>query len=179
MLTVGIAAGGHVLGGGEAPHPLTLAVLVLLASIPAYLLTGRRLACRQLVALLGGGQLAIHEVLMAMASMQPGGYLHGMAPTAHHAAEPSAGPPMLLAHAVATLVTSLLLARGESLVWVLWRLLLPLLAVPRVLVPLPRQLLTASTSAAPVSVLLARSDRPRGPPRGVPDSARFPATCST
>lgn len=163
MLTVGIAAGSHVLGGGAAPHPLTLLILSVLAMIPVHLLSGRRLGFGLLLVLLGGGQFAIHHLLMAVASMPPGGHPHELA---HQVvAAPSDGPGMLLAHVIATLLTSLLLAHGDALLWALWTLLRPLLVVAfGVVVAMPR-LLPAASIPRPLLLLAGpRPDRPRGPP---------------
>lgn len=166
MLTVGIAAGSHVLGGGAAPHPLTLLILSVLAAIPVHLLSGRRLGFGLLLVLLGGGQFAIHHLLMAIGSMQPGGHPHDLAPMVHPTATaPSDGPGMLLAHVVATVLTSLLLAYGDALLWALWTLLRPLLVVPfGVVVAMPRLLPAASIRRPLVLLAGPRPDRPRGPP---------------
>lgn len=164
MLTVGIAAGSHVLGGGAAPHPLTLLILSVLAAIPVHLLSGRRLGFGLLLVLLGGGQFAIHHLLMAMSSMQPGGHPHDLAHQA--AAAPSDGPGMILAHVIATVLTSLLLACGDGLLWALWTLLRPLLVVAfGVVVAMPPRLLPAASIRRPLLLLAGpRPDRPRGPP---------------
>lgn len=163
MLTVGIAAGSHVLGGGAAPHPLTLLILSVLTAIPVHLLSGRRFGFGLLLVLLGSGQFAIHHLLMAIASMQPGGHPHDLAHQA--AAAPSDGPGMILAHLIATVLTSLLLAYGDALLWALWTLLRPLLVVHfGVAVAMPR-LLPAAPIRRPLLLLAGpRPDRPRGPP---------------
>ncbi|MFC0625676.1 hypothetical protein [Kribbella deserti] len=167
VVTVGIAAGSHVLGGGAPPHPLALLILSVLAAVPVHLLSGRRLGFGLLLVLLGGGQFVVHHLLMAMATMQPGGHPHEMPPMVHPAAPvPTEGPTMLIAHVVATLLTGLLLAHGESLLWALWSLLRPLLVVPGGFVAVSRpKPLPIATIRRPLRVTaFARPDRPRGPP---------------
>lgn len=74
-----------------------------------------------------------------------------------------AGWGMLAAHAVATVLTALALARGESLLWLL-RSLLP--ALPRRAVSLPRPIpvLAVTVTAPPRAGRRRRSTSPRGPP---------------
>jgi hypothetical protein len=166
VLTVALAAGGHVVGGGQRPHPLALVVLTVLATVPAYLLGRRRLGPVPLLVLLGGGQLAVHQVLSAMESMDPVAHEHLLAGHAHGVAEPTApgGLTMLAAHAVGTLVTGALLARGEAAVWSLWHLLAPLFRLVPCAVPAYRPPHVTSYDVVPAGVLLVRPVGPRGPP---------------
>ena len=165
-LTVALASGGHVVGGGQRPHPLTLLVLTVLATVPAYLLGRRRLGLVPLLVLLAGGQFAVHHVLSAMESMDPVAHEHLLAGHAHGVPGPAApgGLTMLVAHAVGTLVTGALLARGEAAVWSLWHLLAPLFRLAPCAVPAYRPLHVTSYDVRSVGVLLVRPGGPRGPP---------------
>ena len=166
VLTVALAAGGHVVGGGQRPHPLALLVLTVLVALPAYLLGGRRIGAVALLALLGGGQFAVHHVLSAIESMDPVAHDHLLAGHAHGAARSTApgGLTMFVAHAVGTLVTGALLARGEAAVWSLWHLLAPLFRLQPCAVPAYRPLQITSYDVLPAGVLLVRPSGPRGPP---------------
>lgn len=167
VLTVALAAGGHVVGGGQRPDPPAVIVLTVLATLPAYLLGGRRIGAWPLLALLGGGQFAVHHVLSAIESMDPVAHDHLLAGHAHGAPEATApaGLTMLVAHAVGTLVTGALLARGEAAVWSLWHLLAPLFRIAAAEVPAYRPLHVTSYDVVPAGVLLVRPAGPRGPPR--------------
>jgi hypothetical protein len=168
VLTVALASGGHVVGGGHRPHPLTLVVLTVLAALPAYLLGRHRVGAVPLLALLGGGQFAVHHVLSAMESMDPVAHDHLLAGHAAHGAPEPTGPgglTMLAAHAAGTLVTGALLARGEAAVWALWHLLAPLFRLHACAVPAYRPLAVTSYDVVPAGVLLVRPAGPRGPPR--------------
>lgn len=166
LLVLGLASSAHTLGGGHAPGPLAGTVLALVVGPLAWWCTRRRLSAVRLLALLGGAQVLVHAALTAMAPGTGTGsalHVHGGLPAglggsagaleAGHAA----GPGMLLAHVVATVVTALLLARAEE---VLWRVVLRLLPrrarTPRV----PARVRTAPRPE--VVVLGGRPLRPLG-----------------
>ncbi len=174
LLVLGLATSAHTLGGGHAPGFMATAVLTLVVGPLAWWCARRHLGALRLVVLLGGAQALVHAGLTAMApSAGTGSALHvhgglpaglgGVASTGagHHAP----GTSMLLAHAVATVVTALVLARAEDVLWRVVLLLLPR-ATPRVRVP-------AAARTAPEPVLLAltgRAPRPvggRAPPLAV------------
>src|SRR5215217_70655 len=110
MLT--IASSAHLAGGGELPAPGILLAVLALTALGSTTATRLRLDFPAMAALLGGGQLALHELFTALGS--PGtariaatahtGHLAGadvLAPAVGHvhAAESTSGPLMLVAHA--------------------------------------------------------------------------------
>lgn len=161
-LTVGLSVAGHVVGGGSVPHPLVVLILTGLASVPAYLLGGRRLTFGRLAGLLAAGQLLIHWVLSEPTVASD---------AVHHAhSEPMATSPnglsMLCGHTVATLVAGVLLAYGETLLWMVWELLRPLLAVPRrvVIAAAGVRLPIVDAGPRPRRIGVRGAESPRGPP---------------
>lgn len=57
---LGLAAGGHLAGGGNLPEPAVLMALCALTVLPVSMLTKFRLSTPVLAALLGAGQLWLH-----------------------------------------------------------------------------------------------------------------------
>ncbi len=132
---VSLSLAAHTAAGGHVPGPLALAVPTVLAGCAAVLVTGRRVG--RLTAT--GGLVLAQAGLHAWFSMTSGhgcaltsafhGHLHGAAPdcgavtgsssaaAASGASSPGPGLTMLLAHLVAVLLTGLLLAHGEALLW--------------------------------------------------------------
>lgn len=126
-----LACGVHLLGGGTLPIGgvvLGLAVMLLIAST----LTGRRCRFWLLLPLLGVEQLGLHVLLTAAAApawCPPGSPLpvghHLLGPAVDLAAAACHGPHratgggwlMFAAHALATLATAWMLARGEAWWW--------------------------------------------------------------
>jgi hypothetical protein len=170
LLVLGLAASAHTLGGGVAPGALALAVLALLISPLTWWATRRRLGPWRLVALLGGAQALVHAGLTAMAphaGTAAAGHVHGGVPAglvaeaagATASAHPGhgLGASMLLAHALATAVTAVVLSRAED---VLWRVVAVLL--PRVGRPAPAPLLVRPLRAPEPLALAGRSPRPLG-----------------
>lgn len=144
-----LASGAHVLGGGVLPAPVIMAGLAVVMLLPVLLLTKARLALPVIVTVLALSQLTLHEAfsrLCSPAGFTPvaGGHLHltQVHRPAVMAMGGSAEPAPLLMfflHAVATLVTALVLTKGEEALWSLaaWlRPLVRLLTVPAVC-PLP------------------------------------------
>jgi len=135
-----LAAGAHVLAGGSLPGPAIFAGLVALVLAPVMILANIRITAPVMAALLGAGQLVLHEAfnaLSASAGFTPvvGGHLHGTGPVPPLAGavmpEQAAalGVLMLILHAAATLVAALVLARGEAAVWALAAWLRPLVRI--------------------------------------------------
>ena len=166
LLVVGLAASAHALGGGAAPGLITSGVLALLVGPVAWWCTRRRMTSLRLVVLLGGAQAAVHVALATMApaaGTATAAHVHGSLPAGlaagggavAHASH--ADPSMLLAHLAGTVLTALLLARGEDVLWRVVVLLLPHTVTP--VSPPPRPL----TCSAPVlPVLTGRAPRPLG-----------------
>lgn len=114
-----LSATGHVLGGGHRPHPMSLALLTAIAMIPAYIVGGRRLSVVALGGLIGSAQLVVHFVLSS--STASGAHHQHIAPAGSGASAAGLEPHvMIVAHVSATLLISLVLSLGESLLWRLW-----------------------------------------------------------
>lgn len=180
-VVLGLAAGGHLAGGGQLPELPVLAALCALTMVPIAALTRFRLSFPVLTVLIGSGQLWLH---WAFTTLPVGGQAdvphvlllghagHATTTLAHetltvgvpaHAATPDA--LMFASHAVATLGTALLLARGERALGVLAGWLRTLLRRPE-----PATFLSARVPGCVVAAVLP-SSRPglrlpsrRGPP---------------
>ncbi|GHG59193.1 hypothetical protein GCM10012320_33200 [Sinomonas cellulolyticus] len=161
--TVLLAAAAHTAAGGSLPDPLIGAGLLALVLLPSVWLCGRKVSQAAMVAVLGVGQLTLHEafnVLSQSSATVPtlgptAGHVHVLAPLAAHAAGAaghSEGTGMLLAHALATLATAILLARAEAALWALGDWLRPLVRM----LALPA-LHPAPSVPAFTQVILARS----------------------
>lgn len=180
-----LAAGAHLAGGGVLPAPAIMLAVLALTALGSTTATRLRLGFPALAALLGTGQLALHEVFAAFsapaAAMASGsavphdGHLAGagiLASAADHIAGPgtTSGPLMLAAHTLATLGSALLLAKGEAALWALAAWLRPLVSLPQPV---------ACDDGAPPSVAFPpvagplrpwrnlRQDSRRGPPSAV------------
>ncbi|QKE84314.1 hypothetical protein [Arthrobacter sp. NEB 688] len=171
LAVLGVSAGAHQLGGGQAPGAAAFVVLALVLGPALWVVAGRRLTAAGVLAVLASSQVVVHLGLLSMA---PG---HGTASAAHLHGEVlavpgSAMPPMthleprmLLAHVAATLALTLLLSRAEDALWHVLSALLPPAAAPLRSPLVPRL-------AVPVAVVrpLGRSPRPvggRAPPLGL------------
>ena len=140
---LGLAAGGHLAGGGSLPEPAILVALCALTVLPVSVLTKFRLSMPVLAGLLGAGQPGCTgpSTLSPARRLQPARLMSGHA---HHTPVPAldsfgAAPPahaaagdwqMFAAHAVATLATAVVLARGEQALWALAAWLRPLAQLP-------------------------------------------------
>ncbi|MCU1566181.1 MAG: hypothetical protein JWQ56_1118 [Pseudarthrobacter sp.] len=179
-----LASGAHLAGGGQLPAPGILLAVLALTTLGSTTATRLRLRFPALVALLGGGQLALHEVFAAFGSSgtpvpSPASlhtaHLAGadlLAPAAGHihSTDAASGPLMLAAHALATLACALLLAKGEAALWALAAWLRPLAALPRLVAPdaVPPAFVPFPTTAAPRRPWRnLRQDSRRGPPAPV------------
>lgn len=178
-----LAAGAHLAGGSALPAPAVMLAVLALTALGSTAATRQRLRFPAVAALLAGGQLALHEVFAAVsvpaaaisgASAPHGSHLSGAAalPALDHmyGTEATSGPLMLASHALATLASALLLAKGEDALWALAAWLRPLLALPR---PAAYDDGAAPFAPfAPFAVLLRpwrnlRQDSRRGPPSAV------------
>ncbi|MDQ0029191.1 hypothetical protein [Arthrobacter bambusae] len=141
-IILGLAAGGHLAGGGNLPAPAILTALCALTILPVAILTRYRLSVPVLAGLLGAGQLCLHWAFCALSGassasrLQSGHAGHVVfvpaadtlsAASTHVAASDW---QMLAAHTVATLGTALVLARGEQALWALAAWLRPLIQLP-------------------------------------------------
>lgn len=181
-----LAAGAHVLAGGALPALPVAAALLALTAFPVIILTRTKLGPAVMVCLLGAGQFALHEGLDRLSSARSftpsaGGHLHtavpvsgsmpGMDLTAGALAPPAAGSgfAMLALHVAATLVTALLLTRGEAALWALAAWLRPLVRLfPALLVPgVPRPPGTPGVGFTAQPWRSLRLPARRGPPAAV------------
>lgn len=145
-----LSAGAHLGAGGTLPHPGVLAGLAALTMLSATVVAKRTLKLPALVAVLGGGQFALHHafgllstsattMVCASDSSHSGHSGHAAlltctvqsAETHLHAPVAGAGVMMFVAHAIATLATAILIARGEETLHAVAGWLRPLFSVLR------------------------------------------------
>lgn len=178
-IILGLAAGGHLAGGGNLPTPAILTALCALTILPVAVLTRTRLSLPVLAGLLGTGQLCLHWAFCGLSGASPAAPLQSghaghvpLAPapdtmsaiSSTHAA--ASDWQMLVAHTVATLGTALVLARGEQALWALAAWLRPLIQLPAptathpLRTPAPCTTPTVRPRALPALLLPSR----RGPP---------------
>lgn len=167
-----LAAGAHILGGGDLPAPGILLAVLALTGLAATTATRFKLNVAAMTALLGAGQLALHEIFTAFTApgISTGAIAAGAGSADIHHASRAAGPLigstthlhgtdsaegtlMLLAHIVATAACALLLTKGEDALWALAAWLRPLVRLPEATAP--------DAGAAPAVP---------GPPTDSPDS---------
>ncbi|SLK09793.1 hypothetical protein [Arthrobacter sp. P2b] len=179
-----LAAGAHLAGGAQLPAPGILLAVLALTALVSTAATRLRLAFPAMAALLGAGQLVLHEIFTAFGrpglAAAPGFPLDGHQHAGSHAAsaelaalaahvspaDPGSAPLMLAAHAVATLGCALLLARGEAALWALAAWLRPLAALPQAVTP---------TADSPVAETFPPDAAPRRPWRNLrQDNRRGP-----
>ncbi|MET1152739.1 hypothetical protein [Arthrobacter sp.] len=141
-----LAVAAHTAAGGTLPHPAVVLALAMLTWLPVMILAGRRLAPATILAVLAGGQLALHQAfeLFGTVHCTPSGVAEHAAHAEHagHAAvaldcvaasaHTGNSPGMLAAHLLATALTALMLARGEAALWALAAWLRPLVQLPAV-----------------------------------------------
>ena len=193
VATLTLATGAHILAGGALPSLMVLASLTLPLTMAAAVLTSRRCGPLLLLGSLAGAQVLLHEALMAFAVHSPAdlasdrlGARHGAhallsSPISAHPTSamdsvmggipmPGAGGwsvTMTAAHVVATVVTALVLARGEQALWQLVSRLLPTLpCIPRLLSCGPRQAPVLLSVPALRPSLGSGGSGLRGPPVG-------------
>lgn len=135
-----LAAAAHLGAGGQFPTPAIMMALAAVVGLSAVLLAGLKMTAPLLAAYLGGAQLGLHlgfSTLSASAvpGSEPSRHLLELAATGpltlesaatHRHLMVDAGSPMTFAHAIATLATAFLLARGEAALWALTAWLRPL-----------------------------------------------------
>lgn len=144
-----LAAGAHLAGGGSLPDPLIVLGLLALVTLPVIALAGRKISTPAMFAVLAAGQLGLHEAFASLSTSTSGA--PALAPSAAHVHVltllAARGPGqqvhtdtalMLLAHTIATVLTSLLLARGEAALWALLAWLSPLVRLLVAASPRPR-----------------------------------------
>lgn len=154
-VVLSLAMAAHIGAGGTLPPTMIMVALVALTMLPVLLLTARKRSTAALIAVLGGGQFVLHRAFEAFAA--PVGCVGAPAAHVHHVAHLSmscagsgahqmagaGGLLMLAAHILATIGTSVVLARGEAAFWTMAAWLRPLVRLP--VVPAP-----ATVPAAPL-----------------------------
>lgn len=156
---------GHLAGGGVAPDLAVLVVLLPLLAAVFTTLADRARTGLGTIAVLGLGQLALHQMVELLNPTHP-------AHAGHHATGPDlpAGAGMVAAHAVATLVTAAALRYADhALYWLRATLRRMVSRRPPVLCA-DRPLATLATPEPAVALRLARAlagaQVRRGPPVG-------------
>ncbi|MFF4598241.1 hypothetical protein [Amycolatopsis sp. NPDC001319] len=153
-----LAVTAHGVADGGLPDPALTVLLTGLLGWTGTALAGKARGRLATIAVLGAGQLVMHLVLTTLAGHD-----------GHPAAGWASGWTMTASHAVATLITALLLARADALLLAVLhvvRAVLPLLTPPQ---PVPAGAAVAlpprpSRSVAILDVELRRVRGRRGPP---------------
>lgn len=173
VLSTALAALSHAIAGGGTPTGLALVLGAVFGGMLGIFALATRPSLPRLVIAVGVGQLAFHAAFSTLgeAAMASGSHLHGavaVMPSAAHAHPDT--PYMWLSHAVAGLVTLVLLRRAETAAWSLLSELARLIITPfrRFALPVPaernRSPRVESRPARPVSRILSREVPRRGPP---------------
>jgi hypothetical protein len=176
-----LAAGAHVLGGGELPAPGILLAVLALSVLAATTATRLKLNFAAMTAVLGAGQFALHEVFTVFSTpvvaSHPAADAHHLSaaaiPALDAAAHVHAGPTsilMLATHALATAACALLLAKGEAALWALAAWLRPLVRLPEAITPdagTPRAVPRTPAVLPHRPWRNLRQDSRRGPPSAV------------
>ena len=178
-----LAAAAHVSAGGELPAPPVLAALAALATLAVAPLTGTKMTAPVLPGYLLAGQFALHQGLSAMSGpavsvARPGAHGHYgrilpvPGPSEALQVMPAADPAgaMLGLHVLATLATSLVLARTEASLWALaaWLRILIEPPVPGGLPPVVRLAVIGAKRAARRGTALGQVPARGPPPEGRP-----------
>jgi len=149
----------HRVADGGLPDPAMTVLLTALFGWTATALARKARGTVATITLLGAAQLVMHLLLTTLAENHDMAAMRGS----------GTGPAMIFAHAVATLLTALLLARADATLLAVLAVLRAIL--PRLLTPLPvpaaAPALVPARTAAPghlVGVDLRRIRGRRGPP---------------
>ncbi|QRP51297.1 hypothetical protein [Amycolatopsis sp. FDAARGOS 1241] len=153
-----LAVTAHAVADGGLPDPPLTLLLTGLLGWTATALAGKARGPLATVAVLGAGQLVMHLVLTTLATHD-----------GHAAAGWASGWTMTAAHAVATLLTALLLARADAVLLAVLRVVRAVLPrlTPTLPVPAAAGALLPPPPAGAVAILdveLRRVRCRRGPP---------------
>ncbi|WP_312676314.1 hypothetical protein [Microbacterium sp.] len=147
FVAVVVSATAHTLSGGGAPPAWLLVAVALLATPVAVALVGDRPRPLRLAAAVVLAQAALHLAFAAVGTADPvaTGHVHGAPVLGTALAAPAhpfhASGGMMIGHAIAAVVTVVLLARGERMLAALGRgirRLVPRLAAPSLAPRAPR-----------------------------------------
>ena len=152
-VAVSLSVAGHVLGGGQLPDTVALAVTAAFLLAPAAWLARRQLSFAALFGVLGAGQVTLHGAFtifspgasclpqlplaqLPLAQLPPAHDGHsGLGCMAAMETMPmdegANSPAMLAGHVLAMLATAWLMGRGEAALWQLLAWLRPLVRLPR------------------------------------------------
>ncbi|MGG5258103.1 hypothetical protein [Phycicoccus avicenniae] len=131
LVVVGLGAVAHEMGGGAPLSVLPAVILTVLVGPLVWVTVRRRTSLARMLLATALGQVLVHVALVGMTpgagGVAPRPHLHDAMPAMAQVPATSTGTTltgsMLLAHAVATVVASLLLTRGADLVAAVVRLL--------------------------------------------------------
>jgi hypothetical protein len=177
-LILSVSSASHVLAAGHLPAPAVLLLLGALLLVPMMLLTRRPVSFRSGLLAMGAGQFLLHTVFGMTAV--PAVCQSSSAMPGHHAAfelacspavqDPmgaaSAGPAMVLLHALAAVVLAAAVSRSEQALALLRAWLRPLLAPATPAPPAPTRRGPVLDGPPPVAPLSVHASVPslRGPP---------------
>ncbi|WP_455837002.1 hypothetical protein [Pseudarthrobacter siccitolerans] len=178
-----LAAAAHVSGGGSLPPSPVLAACMALVVMGVTVMTRWKLKVPVLGLALAGGQGLLHALLSVLSPatadtpaprpVLPGAHGHTLGSgalmpvgqDAHAHLVWDLGPAMFTAHLAATVLTALLLAKGEAALWALAAWLRPILFLaPVTFVPVLTPLVPAPRQAPVLRWIMLRTHPRRGPP---------------
>ncbi|MHA7275541.1 hypothetical protein [Arthrobacter sp. HLT1-21] len=176
-VVLALAAGAHIIGGGNLPAPLIVAALGSATLLAVTVIAKKTLSLPALLVLLGVGQWLLHHAF----SLTTTAAACVAAPARHHAVQAVSCPSnslqghaetahtdlgMLALHASAVVVTGFMLQRGESALRRAAARLNPLLRLPDVVVVVPAPRIPSFPPAPALRTVRALRDVPplRGPP---------------
>jgi hypothetical protein len=161
LVSATLAMAAHALAGGGLPATGLTIVLTLGVAAIGVAIADRRRSTGTILAVLGAAQLVTHVLLSFNPMHMAGNTMMVNAPRAD-----SAG--MLGAHAIAVLVSAVLLAKADAAIFLIAAVLAMLLPSLLTAPPVPSAPAGARPRAVPqdrsISVLLRRSHARRGPP---------------
>lgn len=167
-----VSTGAHLAAHGGLPSPVVVAALAVFTLTAAGALARRPLRVRTALPAAAAGQAFLHWAFMAMSAATVGagqGGHHGSMPvlSATMPAVHTTDGTMLLAHALATIVTVALLVAGErgadrALAALAWAL--PVLRGTVTTVTVRPRAVVAPTTIACTARWVARTQDSRGPP---------------
>ncbi|AFR31249.1 hypothetical protein [Arthrobacter sp. Rue61a] len=186
VTVLALAAGAHLLAGGELPAFPVMTALAAVVALSAVMLAGTKMTAPVLAGYLGTCQAGLHLAFSALSgagspltgnSHHPGsvagpGIVEASVPHEHLSND--ASPGMLGMHIVAVLVTALLMARGEAALWALAAWLRPLIDPPTA-TPIKAWSWFAFTATETIALRWKGPGQPpaRGPPPAAPRCHRL------
>jgi hypothetical protein len=162
VTSAALAVAAHAVAGGGLPDPALTALLTVGLAALGIALADRRRGIGAVLLVLGAAQLATHVLLSIAEQNMAGGQMSGGQMDT---------PLMTGTHAVAVLVTAVLLATADAVMFRLAAVFSMLLPTVLVAPPVPAGPVTLTPAATPphrpMSALLTLASPRRGPPRTV------------